>query len=132
LFVEFKRLAILSLDNPGGLDRRALEEALTSLVVGRLTVAGAGAGLSWADAGEGARRRRELELPMLGWKLCYALKGRNLFVSNDAGFLDAALAGGGEKQNQRTEARFTPDDVTLIRLDGRGEAFDGVFEMLDA
>ena len=132
LFVEFRRLAILSLDNPGGLDRRALEEALTSLVVGRLTVAGAGAGLSWADAGEGARRRRELELPMLGWKLCYALKGRNLFVSNDTAFLDDALAGDVEKQRRLTDTRFAPDDLTVIRLDRKREAFDGVFEKLDA
>src|SRR5205085_11088948 len=93
LFVEFRRLAVLRLDNPGALDRRALEDAVASLVAGRLTVADAGAGLSWSDAGGGGRGRRELELPMLGWKLCYALRGRELFVSNDAGFLDAALAG---------------------------------------
>ena len=129
LFVEFRRLAILSLDNPNGLDRRAFEDALASLVAGRLTVAGAG--LSWTDAGEGARRRRELELPMLGWKLCYALKGRNLFVSNDAAFLDAALAGDVEKQG-RSDARLAPDDLTVIRLDRKREAFDGVFEKLDA
>jgi hypothetical protein len=132
LFAEFRRLAVLRLDSPGALDRRALEDAMSSLVAGRLTVEAAGAGLSWSDAGEGARGRRELELPMLGWKLCYALKGRELFVSNDAGFLDAALAGEGEKQRRRTDALFTPDDVTLIRSDRRAEAFDGVFRMLDA
>jgi hypothetical protein len=132
LFVEFRRLAILRLDNPGGLDRRALEDAITSLVAGRLAVAGMGAGPSWSDAGEGARMRREVKLPMLGWKLCYALKGRDLFVSNDADFLDAALAGGGEKQRRRADTRFAPDDLTLIRLDRRGAAFDSVFDKLDA
>jgi hypothetical protein len=69
---------------------------------------------------------------MLGWKLCYALKGRELFVSNDAEFLDAALSGGVRSQARASDARFTPDDLTLIRIDRRGEAFDGVFEKLDA
>jgi hypothetical protein len=132
LFVEFRRLLILRLDNPGGLDRRALEDALASLVAGRLTVAGTGAALRWADGGEGARRRRELELPALGWRLCYALKGPDLFVSNDADFIDAALAGGAGKQGPRADARFATDDLTVIRLDRRSEAFDRVFDKLDA
>jgi hypothetical protein len=101
------------------------------MVAAPLTVEGARAGLSWSDAGRGARQRRELELPMLGWKLCYALRGRNLFVSNDAAFLDAALDGDAEKQG-RTDTRFATDDLTVIRLDRRAEAFDGVFEKLDA
>ena len=86
--------------------------------------------MSWADGGGASRRWRELELPMLGWKLCYALKGRELFVSNDAAFLDAALAGGGGAR--RPDTSFAPDDVTLIRLDRKGQAFDRVFGKLDA
>lgn len=132
LFVEFRRLAVLRLEDPGALDRRALEEAVASLIAGRLTADSRGAGLIWSDAGAASGRRRELVLPMLGWRLCYALRGRELFVSNDAGFLDAALAGGVEKQGRNGDARFTPDDVTLIRLDRRAEAFDAVFTMLDA
>jgi hypothetical protein len=131
LFVEFRKLLILRLDNPVGLDRRSLEDAIASLVAGRVAVAGTGAALRWSDGGEGARRRRELELPTLGWKLCYALKGPDLFVSNDAAFIDAALAGAG-KQSRWTDARFATDDLTVIRLDRRSEAFDGVFNKLDA
>lgn len=131
LLVEFRRLAILKLENADGLDRRALERTLGSLVLSRMTVAGKGdAGLSWADGGEASRRWRELELPMLGWKLCYALKGGKLFISNDTAFLAAALAGGGE--TRRPDARFAPDDVTLIRLDHKAQAFDQVFDKLDA
>lgn len=130
LFVEFRRLAVLKLDDAGSLDRRALEEALSSLVAGRLTVAGAR--LEWADAGAGGRGRRELALPMLGWKLCYALKGRALFVSNDETFLDSALEGSGEQSRARADSAFAPDDLTLIRLDRKAEAFDRVFSKLDA
>jgi len=86
--------------------------------------------LNWADGGGVSRRWRELELPMLGWKLCYALKDGELFVSNDTAFLEAAFVGGGGAR--RPDARFAPDDVTLIRLDHKGQAFDQVFGKLDA
>ncbi|HZT60357.1 MAG TPA: hypothetical protein VFA21_17260 [Pyrinomonadaceae bacterium] len=132
LFVEFRRASVLALENPDGLDRQALERAIESLVVGRLTVAGDAAGLKWSDGGSGARRWRELELPMLGWKLCYELRGRELFVSNDAAFLSAPRRGGGDALKQQTDAAHAPDDLTLIRLDRRAEAFDRVFETLDA
>jgi hypothetical protein len=131
LFVEFRRLVILRLENQDGLDRQALERAIGSLVLGRLTVTGKGdASLNWADGGGASRRWRELELPMLGWKLCYALKDGELFVSNDTAFLEAALVGGGGAR--RPDVRFAPDDVTLIRLDHKGQAFDQVFGKLDA
>jgi hypothetical protein len=132
LFVEFRRLTILRLDEPGDLDVKAFEESVTSLVAGRLIAAGTSPDLKWSDAGEGARRRRELELPMLGWKLCYALRGRDLFVSNDAAFLDSARAGGGQPQDSRDDARLAPDDLTVIRLDRKRDAFDAVFDKLDA
>ena len=132
LFVEFRRLAVLRLEDPAGLDRRALEDSVASLAAGSLTVAGAGRGPGWSDAGEGARRRRELELPMLGWKLCYAVRGRQLFVSNDAAFLDAALAGGGGAARAGADAGFAPDDLTVVNLARREQSFDGVFGRLDA
>ncbi|HJQ32384.1 MAG TPA: hypothetical protein VJ866_09400 [Pyrinomonadaceae bacterium] len=137
LFVEFRRLAVLRLEDPGGLDRPALEEAVAALAAGRLTASGASAALKWTDAGEGARRRRELELPAVGWKLSYALRGRDLLVSNDGAFLDAALAGGGEGPGGRTDTPAvtnTPaawDELTVIHLDRRAEAFDAVFAKLE-
>jgi hypothetical protein len=132
LFVEFRRAAVLALGNPGGLDRRALESALGSLAVGRLTVGGGAAGLVWSDGGDGARRWRELELPMLGWKLCYELRGGELFVSNDAALLSSALAGGGDVRRLQADAARGSDDLTVIHFDRRAQAFDRVFAKLDA
>jgi hypothetical protein len=132
LFAEFRRLAVVRLTEPGGLDVRAFEDSVASLAVGRLTAAGTGSDLRWSDAGDALRRRRELELPMLGMKLCYALRGRDLFVSNDADFLDSALAGSGQTLDRRDEARLAPDDLTVIHLDRKREAFDAVFDKLDA
>jgi hypothetical protein len=130
LFVEFRRLAILRLDDPGRLDAGAFEEAVATLAAGPLTAVGTAGALSWSDAGEGERRRRELELPMLGWRLCYALRGRDLLVSNDAAFLDSALAGGVEDSAGRADGRGNYDELTVIRLDRRAAAFDGVFSKL--
>src|SRR5436309_1611943 len=52
-------------------------------------------------------------------------------ASNEAAFLDAALDADAGKR-KRTDARFETDDLTVIRLDRKREAFDGVFEKLDA
>ncbi len=130
LFVEFRRLAVLRLEDPGRFDANSFEEAAASVAVGPLTAAGTAATLRWSDAGSGARRRRELEMPMLGWKLCYALRGRDLLVSNDAAFLDAALDGGGKAASVRADGRDRYDELTVIRLDRRAAAFDGVFSKL--
>lgn len=132
LFAEFRRLAVVRLEEPDSLDAKAFEGSIASLAVGRLTAAGTSSNLKWSDAGSGALRRRELELPMLGWKLCYALRGRDLFVSNDADFLDSALAGSARPQTRSGDARFAPDDLTVIRLDRKREAFDAFFDKLDA
>ncbi|MBV8856953.1 MAG: hypothetical protein JOZ02_08495 [Acidobacteria bacterium] len=131
LFVEFRRLAVLRLDDPGRLDVRAFEESVASLAAGPLTAAGTVGALRWSDAGEGERRRRELELPMLGRRLCYALRGRDLFVSNDGAFLDSALAGSVRGVRRRAAGREEYDELTVIRLDRRAETFDGVFSKLD-
>ena len=131
LFVEFRRLAILRLDDPGRLGVRAFEEAVASVAAEPLTASGTAGELKWSDAGEGARRRRELELPMLGWKLCYALRGRDLIVSNDDAFLDSALAGSGKGLEGRADGRGKYDELTVIRLERRAEAFDGVFSKLN-
>jgi hypothetical protein len=132
LFVEFRRASVFTLNKPANLDRQLLERAIVSVVAGRLTVAGDAAGLKWTDGGEGARRWRELALPMLGWKLCYELRGRQLFVSNDAAFINAALDGSVDALGQQADAAHAPDDLTVIRFDRRAEAFDRVFTKIDA
>ena len=74
LFVEFRRVAILTLQTPANLKREVLEDAISKAVQSRLTVAGPSANLKWADHQANDRSWRELELQMLGWHFCYALR----------------------------------------------------------
>src|SRR5882672_5711003 len=74
LFVEFRRVAILTLQAPANLNRAILEEAITKAAQSRLTVAGPSMDLKWVGHDEDGQQWRELELPMLGWHFCYALR----------------------------------------------------------
>ena len=71
-------------------------------------------------------------MPVLGWKLCYALRGRELIVANNAELLRAILAGGSGQPPLAINFMTPIDDLTVIRLDQRKQAFDRVVEKLDA
>lgn len=132
LFVEFRRVAILTLEAPANLNRQILEAAISKAAQSRLTVAGPSANLKWVSHDENNQSWRELELPMLGWHFCYGLRGRELIVANSPELLSAVLANSNPPSTLagRSDARF--DDLTIIRLDQRKTAFDDVFDPLDA
>jgi hypothetical protein len=135
LFVEFRRAAIVTLRAPGSLNQGAFESAVSDAVRARLMTAGASASLKWTSADGQGQRWRQLELPLLGWQLCYALKGRELVVSNSFELLRSILAGEGQKNlpaNFATDVATGVDDLTVINLDQRKQAFNDVFEKLDA
>lgn len=132
LFAEFRRTAIIRLGNPERLDPHALETAVASLIARRLTVAVSGANLLWTDAQNGRQHWRELELPMLGWKLCYTLKGTELIVANSSELISATLSEEPSTRRPTGPHDFTPDDLTVIRFNRRAEAFNRVFDKLDA
>jgi hypothetical protein len=131
LFVEFRRAAILTLRAPGSLNQEAFENAVKEAVQARLMTAGASGNLKWTSADEQGQRWRQLELPMLGWELCYALKGRELIVSNSLELLRSIVAHE-NRGGLQTETATTIDDLTVINLDQRKQAFDEVFDKLDA
>lgn len=139
LFVEFRRATVVSLAQPDALRREQFEQALAALVRRRLMVGGAQAGLEWVTREEGGARWRELPAPMLGWRLCYALSGRELVVANSAEFLRAMLGGqavpGGDGRDAATTtyaSDFAADDLNVVRFARRREAFDAVVNKLDA
>lgn len=131
LFVEFRRVAILPLQAPTNLNRQVLEEAISKAAQSRLTVAGPSVDLKWVDRAENDQSWRELELPMLGWHFCYALRGRDLIIANSPELLSAVL---GIHNQSATLAERSPslDDLTIIRLDQRKPAFDDIVNRLDA
>jgi hypothetical protein len=135
LFVEFRRAAIVTLRAPGSLNQGAFESAVGEAVQSRLMTAGASASLKWTGADVQGQRWRQLNVPLLGWELCYALKGRELVVSNSFELLRSILAGEGRKDLRTdfaTDVATGLDDFTVINLDQRKGAFDDVFETLDA
>lgn len=128
LFVEFRRMAILTLQNPAALNREALETAIVDAALSRVSVAGKSAYLKWVSHDEGTQSWRSLDLPMLGWHLCYALHDRDLIFSNSNELLTSALARHGAHQDS---SRAAIDEMAVIRLDQRRQAFDEVLGRLD-
>jgi hypothetical protein len=136
-FVEFHSVAVLTLAAPAQFDRAAFERALAHLAQSRLTIAGPLAELQWTDgAGGGSERWRVLTVPMLGRQLCYALSGRELLVSNSIDLLPASLATHAHTQTDNAARAAAGaaalDELIVVRLTERRQAFDQVFARLDA
>ena len=132
LFVEFRRVAILTLQAPANLNREILEEAISKAAQSRLTVAGPGVNLRWVGHDENAQSWRELELPMLGWHFCYALRDRELLLGNSPELLTSVLDAPNRTPVSSTQSAASLDNLTIIRLDQRKQAFDDIVGKLDA
>ena len=130
LFVEFRRVAIITVQAPANLNRQILEDAISKAVQSRLSVAGTGVNLKWADHQATDQSWRELELPMLGWHFCYALQDRELLLGNSPELLASILEAKGTPVSA-TPSEPSLDNLTIIRLDQRKPAFDDIVGKLD-
>lgn len=129
LFAEFRRAAIIALDNPQALDRAVLERAITGLAANRLMIAGTQASFEWNSRNANGSEWREMRLPMLGRAVGYGLRGRHLIVSNDTETLASLMT---DVQSMRDIQSQPPlHELTVIRFDARAEAFDQIFAKLD-
>jgi hypothetical protein len=129
IFAEFRRAAIIALDNPPALERAALERAMTGLATSRLMIAGAQASFEWNDRSANGAEWREMRLPMLGRAVGYGLRGRSLIVSNDTELLASLMTGVQSKRDIQTQSPV--HELTVIRLGARRAAFDQIFAKLD-
>lgn len=135
LFVEFRRGAVLTLQSPNDFSRQAFESAISGLTESRLMITGSGAGLNWADGLCGAQppqQCRLLTLPMLGWTLCYALRGPDLVLANSPEMMKAMLDGSSASRSVDANSSLPFHDLTVIRFDRREQAFDSLMRKLDA
>lgn len=130
LFVEFRKAAIIHLQSAGNVKRDLLEKAIALAAQGRLTVAGKGLEPAWENRKDGEYAWRQLHLPMLGWEICYAIKDRELIVSNSAELLKSVLDSSTQKRSLEIPVDAT-DDLTIVRLDQRKSAFDDIMNRLD-
>jgi hypothetical protein len=129
LFAEFRRAAIIALDDPPALERAALESAITALAASRLMIAGAPAVFEWNDRGANGAEWREMRLPMLGRAVGYGLRGKHLVISNNMELLASLMTGVEPKRELQT--RSPVHELTVIRLSARRAAFDQIFAKLD-
>jgi len=129
LFAEFRRAAIIALDNPPALDQAALERAITGLAASRLMIAGAQASFEWNSRSANGAEWREMRLPMLGRAVGYGLRGRHLIMSNNAELLASLMTGVQSKREIQTQSPV--HELTVIRLGERKTAFDQIFAKLD-
>jgi hypothetical protein len=132
LFVELRRGAVLTLQSPADFRPSHFETAVAGLAESRLMIAGASTGLSWSDASCGTKPCRRLTLPMLGWGMSYALRGQDLVLANSPEMLEAMLGGGSRAPVLEPKSSFAVNDLTVIRLNQREQAFDSVVQKLDA
>jgi hypothetical protein len=124
LFVEFRRVAIFNLQSPGNLRRELLEQIVAQGAQGRLTVVSSASQPRWENHGGW----RSLNLPMLGWEICYALKDNMLILSNSNEMMKAVL----EPHEKQLSVTAGVDELTIIRFDRRKESFDDIVNVLDA
>jgi hypothetical protein len=129
LFAEFRRAAIIALENPPALERAALERAITGLAASRLMIAGAPASFEWSGRSANGAEWREMRLPMLGRVVGYGLRGRCLIISNDTELLSSLMTGVQSKRDVQTQSSV--HELTVIRLGARRTAFDQIFAKLD-
>ena len=129
LFAEFRRAAIIALDDPLALERAALERAITGLAASRLMIAGAPASFEWSDRRANGAEWREMRLPMLGRAVGYGLRGRHLIISNNIELLASLMTGIQSKRDIQTQSPV--HELTVVRLSARRTAFDQIFSKLD-
>ena len=130
LFVEFRRVAVFNLQSAGNLQRELLEQTVAQGAQGRLTVVNSGSQLKWENRSDAGRAWRSLDLPMLGWEICYALNDNVLILSNSNEAMKSVLQGGEKKRE--VSAVTGIDELTIIRFDRRKESFDDIVNVLDA
>jgi hypothetical protein len=129
LFAEFRRAAIIALENPAALERESLERAIAGLAASRLMIAGAPATFGWDGRSANGAEWREMRLPMLGRAVGYGLRGRHLIIANKPETLASLMT---DAQSTHEIRSYSPvHELTIIRLSERKKAFDQVFAKLD-
>ncbi len=128
LFVRFDRAAIFHLASTGDFNRAAFEAAISKEFSEETTISAAGVPLKWETKNENGAMRRELRLPMLGISACYAVRGSELILTNDAEFLRAILENQNSQTIEKSDAPFT--ELTVLNLDRKENAYTSVFAEL--
>ena len=128
LFFECRRGLVLSLGNADKFDRQNFETAIAALANEQLAVSGGAANLTWKTVKDGGKTRRELDLPILGWKLFYALKNNQIIFANNAELLDSMLNENPFQDEFSTKIEV--EKVITLQLNRHETAFDEVMNKI--
>jgi hypothetical protein len=132
LFVEFRKVAIFTLRSPGNLRRELLEQTVAQGAQGRLTVVNSGSQPKWESRSDAGLAWRSLNLPMLGWEICYAVKDNLLIVANSNELMKTVLISRNRNEASGFSATAEVGELTIIRFDRRKESFDDIVNVLDS
>lgn len=127
LFAEFRRAAVIKTVAP--VNQIQLENAVAQAARSRISITASDINLTWKTVGENGLSWRELNLPMLGWEICYVQRGENLIVSNSSNLLKEILAQPKDRQVEKI-SEFPIGNLTVVRLDNKNEIFDEIFGKL--
>lgn len=124
LFFECRRALILSVQNAKNLDRNGLENVISRMAQNQLTVAKNEASLEWKNG----ENWRELKMPMLGWKLVYAVKNNQIIFANSEEFLRSILENKQLKKEEIEQKSDSYNEFTVLRINQHDAAFDSVMQ----
>ncbi len=131
LLMEFRRIAVLTLENPNKLNNEKLENLLAKNLEDELIIAGKSAKINWETKTENGKTWRELNPPTLGWGIAYVLDDDDLIFSNSPGLLRKIILRERKNDNENIEKIGDSfDEMTVINLSQRKEAFDVLMNKL--
>lgn len=126
LFFECRRGLVISLENAKNLDRNGLENVIARLANNQLTAAKNSAILEWKNG----ENRRELKMPMLGWKLVYAVKNNGIVFANSEDLLNSMLKNRSAENVEIEQKKDSFDEFTVLRLSQHDAVFDSVMQSI--
>jgi hypothetical protein len=127
-FVEFQRAAIFHFSAPKTFNITNFEAAIMRNISARILVSLPNAQLNWETKNENDSIWRELNLPMLGWNVSYAMRGNELILTNNGDFLQEILSLKNSTQNTESQTPFS--ELTVVNLTQKENAYNKVFAEL--
>ncbi|MFY9223183.1 MAG: hypothetical protein WAQ98_10955 [Blastocatellia bacterium] len=127
LFAEFHKAIIVSLEDVTNFDQLAFETAISKLASDSTMIAGNSNNLSWQNLNN---QTRVLIMPMLGWEICYQLRGQDLIISNDRNLLRKMEKNASSKRKLEKIASKPITNLTVIDFTQRQQVFDNIFNKI--
>lgn len=127
MFFDCRKAVIFHLQKPQNLNREKLENVISEMVQNRLMLGESKEQIVWKTLPEASVSWRELSLPMLRWKFYYAVTKNRLVISNSAELSSKIFK---NSATDKIESAKPLDNLTVIRLDKREQAFDEIMKKL--